>query len=312
MPPPTEPAAPAPPAAVPEFALAAGEPLTDGLVRVAAGQLEWAQACLEVVAAEESTRPDVAVHELRKATKRLRALLQLLRDGVGGKWRKRMNRGLRELSNDFAGIRDALVQHATLVDLAPSTPRTEKMLKRELRGRHKASELRQRAGHWIGEVGRWRQDLDSWRPSAPVEYYLAKNLRHTLKRARKAWDQALATGAGEAFHDTRKPVKRLWYMACLLKTTDEDLWLVLEPALDQWADLLGSDHDLHVLHGRLEGRKHSLPSAGEWKQIQRERERRQQQLRAAMRQPAAVVLQWKPRELERRARKSLAAWPGSA
>lgn len=311
MSPTTESAAPADPSTLPEFALVPGEPLTDGLVRVAREQLQWADACLQVVATEEARRPDVAVHELRKATKRLRALLQLLRNGVGGKWRKRMNRSLRELANDFAGIRDALVQHATLVDMAPATPRTERMLKRELQRGHKASELRKAARLWRQEVGRWLEQTESWRPSEPVEYYLAKNLRRTLKHARKAWNQAQATGAGEAFHDTRKPAKRLWYMACLLKATDEDLWLVLEPALDQWADLLGSDHDLHVLHGQLEHRKHALPSAGEWKQIQRERLRRQQQLRAAMRQPAAVVLQWKPADLERRARQRLAAWPES-
>ena len=62
----------------------------------------------------------------------------------------------------------------------------------------------------------------------------------------------------------------------------------------------------------LEDRKHALPLAGQWKQIQGERLRRQQPLRAAMRQPAATELQWKPADPERRARQNPAVWPDPA
>src|SRR6202043_1289487 len=94
------------------FGLLAGEELAPGLKRMALGQLELAIEQLEEAG---STIPvPVAVHETRKALKRLRALLVLVEDELGGDEPARERQMLRDAGRFLARARDAEVRLATL------------------------------------------------------------------------------------------------------------------------------------------------------------------------------------------------------
>src|SRR5204862_1181576 len=97
------------------FALLPGESAGEGLERMALAQLELA---IEMLAADNgAVSASEAVHEARKALKRLRALLVLLSDQLGEEVVDRDTDVLRRVGRRFAGSRDAEVMIATLDDL---------------------------------------------------------------------------------------------------------------------------------------------------------------------------------------------------
>src|SRR5271157_4951354 len=103
-----------------QFALLPGERLADGLPRIALGQVELA---IELLGGTGGTVDEHAVHETRKALKRLRALLRLLEAELGPSEYARESAALREVAADLAGARDSEVMLATLQGLVERHPR---------------------------------------------------------------------------------------------------------------------------------------------------------------------------------------------
>jgi CHAD domain-containing protein len=112
-----------------------GEPYAEGLRRVILGQLDLAVELLEGHPgdahgaagrpADGSPRPvdgEQTVHETRKALKRLRALLALLRPELGRKRYAREDAALRDCARRLAGARDAEVMVGTLDALVQRHP----------------------------------------------------------------------------------------------------------------------------------------------------------------------------------------------
>ncbi len=100
-------------------ALLPGEPHAEGLRRVILSQLDLAVELLEGYPAQAGTG---TVHETRKALKRLRALLVLLRAELGAKRYARENAVLRDCARRLAGARDAEVMLGTLDSLVRRDP----------------------------------------------------------------------------------------------------------------------------------------------------------------------------------------------
>ncbi|MCW3057232.1 MAG: domain containing protein, partial [Solirubrobacterales bacterium] len=100
-----------------QFALLPGELPVHGLRRMALGQLDLAIGLLG------GGRPDEkAVHEIRKALKRLRALVRLLRHELGEEAFARESAALRDAGRRLAGARDAEVLLDTLDSLLERHP----------------------------------------------------------------------------------------------------------------------------------------------------------------------------------------------
>jgi hypothetical protein len=97
--------------------LLAGEPLADGLRRMAVAQLDLA---IELLGGGADER---AVHETRKAIKRLRALLRVLRGELGERAYERENAALRGIARSLSQARDTAVMLATLDALIERHPR---------------------------------------------------------------------------------------------------------------------------------------------------------------------------------------------
>ena len=97
------------------FALLAGERMGEGLRRMALAQLDVAIEALEGRDARMSA--EKRVHEARKALKRLRALLRLVRDELGERAYARESELVRSTAKRLAQARDAEVLLSTLDDL---------------------------------------------------------------------------------------------------------------------------------------------------------------------------------------------------
>ena len=92
----------------PSFRLEGGEYLAAGLQRVSLEQLDHA------VAALERLPPDMGIHEARKAMRRVRALLRLVRDVIGDRVYRAENVWLRDSGRKIGSSRDATVMVQTL------------------------------------------------------------------------------------------------------------------------------------------------------------------------------------------------------
>lgn len=111
-----------------------GEPAIAGLRRVIVGQLDVAIELLEAYPGESREQ---TVHETRKALKRARAIVRLLRDELGDKRLARENAALRDCARHLAGARDAVVALDTLADLLERHPKLT-----DSRRRHGAEAVR--------------------------------------------------------------------------------------------------------------------------------------------------------------------------
>jgi CHAD domain-containing protein len=99
--------------------LLAEEPAIAGLRRVVVGQLDVAIELLEGYPGESREH---TVHETRKALKRARAIVRLLREQFGDPRVARENAALRDCARRLAGARDAVVMLDTLDGLLKRHP----------------------------------------------------------------------------------------------------------------------------------------------------------------------------------------------
>jgi CHAD domain-containing protein len=242
----------------------AGEPLARAMQRMALAQADLAIELLGGGPHDNGTHhahaPDEnAVHETRKALKRLRALLRLLAGELGEQAFARENRALRDIGRSLAGARDAEVMLGTLDALIERHPR--KLARRggvcRLRARL-AAEHERRQRHTLGEPATLAvalAQLRSFRARAagwslherPGVELVQKDLQRLYKQGRRRHRRAARTDGRDmhAMHEWRKRVKDLRYAAEMLDRP------TLAPRADSLGETLGEDHDLAVLAQRI-------------------------------------------------------------
>jgi CHAD domain-containing protein len=239
-----------------------GEPLGEALRRIALGQLDLA---IELLGGESGGgRGDgrdldkKAIHETRKALKRLRALVGLLREELGERRYKREHAILRDAARQLAGARDAEVMVDTLDALLERHPR--KLGRRrpliELRRRlvaeraaaaRRALDDRDLRAEVLRDLVGLRERARCWelaeRPGLTiVEGDLQRIYRQGRRRMRCV---ARGKGGVHAAHEWRKRVKDLRYAAEILGLRP------LARRAEELGELLGEEHDLAVLAGLL-------------------------------------------------------------
>ena len=214
-----------------ELGLASGERLAQGLQRMALGQVDLA---LELLGGDVNSAPgEKAVHETRKALKRLRALLRLLEAELG-EHLARENAALRDTGGRLAGARDAEVILNTLDELIERHPR-------ELARRRSVVELRMRLlaeqqrmerqtlgdpatrAQVLGELRAFGERVAAWSlPDRDGIELVEPGLRRLYRQGRTRYRRA-ARGKGDrvlAMHQWRKRVKDLRYAAEMLERRD--------------------------------------------------------------------------------------------
>ena len=172
----------------PDLGLHRGERLAGGMRRMALDQVDLAIDLLERSAA--GVVDERTVHETRKALKRLRALLRLLRAELGEETFARENAALRDIAARLAGARDAEVMLATLHALIERYPRklarrrgVEKLLARL------AADHARLARQTLGEQATRGEGLDGLR---------ALGLALDVKRARGSWARCAPSARARA------------------------------------------------------------------------------------------------------------------
>jgi CHAD domain-containing protein len=219
------------------FGLLPRERLPDGCKRMALGQLDLA---IELLQGGGEVPAERTVHETRKALKRLRALMRLLRDELGEKAFARENAVLRDAGRRLAYARDAEVMVSTLDELLKRHPR--KLANRssliELR-RALVAEREEATERAFGDDATRTEVLSDLRaararvaqwslPDRPgielVERALKRLYLQGQRRRRRAGRSSIGRGKGtgnaRAMHEWRKRVKDLRYAAEMLDRED--------------------------------------------------------------------------------------------
>jgi CHAD domain-containing protein len=231
-----------------------GEAIADGLERMVGRLAGGAETRVAKSGDEQS-----AVHDVRLAIKRFRALLRLTRAGGGEEFFKAHDKSLREAAERLAPTRDAHVAARTLgqlreKSLAPEDRAALKSVQERFRVKSPgvtAAKLRlalREASRSLREAARaWGARPTSGRGWGLVEPGFRKMCRQYLARM----DRALASGRDLDFHEWRKRAKFLGYQARMIRPIWPKRLVKLEKRLDKLQEILGADHDLSVLKGLL-------------------------------------------------------------
>lgn len=235
------------------YRLEADETPKQGISRVARGELDLTIGLLE--SGPNGDGGAEAIHEARKAIKRLRALLRISRPALEDARYRRENVVLRDAGRELSDARDAQVMVETLDSLLERfgdelPPGTGTRLRQEL---VTAAERAQGAGPGNYEgvldvLSRARERVSSWPlPQQNGRASLAEGFRKIYKKGRRARRQAEAEPTAENLHELRKRAKDLWHAAQLLERMCPGKFKRLAKEAHRLSDLLGDDHDLCVL-----------------------------------------------------------------
>jgi CHAD domain-containing protein len=267
-----------------KLGLGAEERLAAGLRRMALAQADLALEQLEKATGEDAKR---AIHETRKAIKRMRTIVRLLAGELGERECAREQATLRAAANGLAGAREAEVMLATVEELVRRHPGRLAGKRGIAHIRDHLSADRARAQRAVDdpanrlavarELRAFRSRAAAWDflehgAVAPVEV----GLRRVYRQGRRRLEKAKRASAGRrmrAMHQWRKRVKDLRYAAEALeraearaglirgggsrrrskRTRREAKWIhKLASRADDLGELLGEEHDLAVLEQWLE------------------------------------------------------------
>ncbi len=223
------------------------------LVRAAAaGQLDKALGVLRGELTEARAQ-DEAVHEVRKRLKEVRALVRLVREGIGDKTFCALNGALRDAGRPLSEVRDATAVMEALEKLPGANTKVRGALQsRRVEIRRRVIEGDKALDKARLAVEAVRAECESWKVDGGWRT-LAAGLEGAYRKGRKRMGEALGTDEDEAWHAWRKRVKDLRHQVEMLSP----LWPRGLKALAKEAhgltDLLGDDHDLAVLAGLAPG-----------------------------------------------------------
>jgi CHAD domain-containing protein len=232
-----------------------GESLAAAFGRIAAEEIDLARA--------ELRRPDhgEAVHNARKALKRLRALLRSLRVTFPRKLFRAESRRIAAAGRKISPLRDVHVQLRTLGKLPGGAgPAIIRRIRRQLLRRQSAvargiPALRKTVRRML-DVS--RQNLASWPLGKATTANVAAGLKRIYKQGRAAFKIARHSPTPVHLHEWRKKVKSLVFGLDLIKGRRAGKLSRMARAGDALGEALGDDHDLFMVLCalRLEHRSH--------------------------------------------------------
>jgi hypothetical protein len=190
------------------------------------------------------------VHESRKAFKRSRAVVRLVRDEIGDDAYRRENTAYRDMGRRLSAARDARVLVEVLDDLVDRyadevPPDRFARFRGALAEEHDAeterlhSETGREALEEVNaDLERARDRVATWSLDSGE---LQPGLQRIYRRGRRAFRAASEEPSVENLHEWRKRVKDLWHAAQVLSKRKR------ARRLHHLSNLLGDDHDLAVL-----------------------------------------------------------------
>ncbi len=254
---------------LPEFRLGQNEPLPVGLKRLTLREFEKA---VDGFYNGEDAFAD-AVHEARKATKRVRSVLHLIRPEIGEKVFRFETDLLRQSSGMLSSVRDSVailesfdvldrIYGHLLVDGALSETRyrlehqRDRIQTRVMEDPDIVMNVVENFERAHSRYSNWSVDPDShaiYGRGIRDEFdAIGPGFRRTYEKGRKRMVRAYVSMESERFHQWRKSVKYLRHQLELMTPLWPEVVVGMAITMARVGELLGQDHDLAVLLERLE------------------------------------------------------------
>lgn len=229
-------------------------PLAAELLRVARAQCRFARACLR----RRGAQLGESVHDARRALRRVRALLLLVRPALEADAYERAVAPWREAGRHLSPLRDAdstLEALERLRGLAPGllTPAAIAHLGRGLRQRRErlARGAEPDLAAAMAALAEAQRAIPGWTSAIDADC-LWNGLRQGHARAARAARRAAAAGPdSEAWHRFRQRVRAHWLQLELLRLAWPPLLGVQAQEVRRLSQLLGRERDLLLLDQRL-------------------------------------------------------------
>lgn len=211
--------------------------------------------------------PNLAVHELRKSFKRLRSVFRFYRK-LPGVSVDPLIRDIKRFGRLLSPLRESYI-NAGLV----AGEEMELTIVPESRVADVAAALqRKNSGYITGDsrmFGICRQIEAFYAanevkpPEVPEEDSFSRLVVSEIKSSySRGYESYLALAddyPAEELHSLRKKLKRLYYQLDFVKRFTSSIFAEMTEELDTVNDLLGDDHDLHVLEAELRSPEYDLP-----------------------------------------------------
>ncbi|MGE0629818.1 MAG: CHAD domain-containing protein [Hyphomicrobiaceae bacterium] len=230
-----------------------GESFNAGLQRVGREQI------LRALAQYAEDDPAIGIHETRRCLKRLRALLRLVRPGIGDACFASENRRFRDIARRLSGSRDRTVLIATLATLilhAKSEDKRLLVLLRDALAAQPSGDNAYRHDLIASVSGDLKDSLEAWKELRlePNSFEpLGEGLGATYERCRRLFRKAYRDGEDADFHEWRKAVQQHWRHMRLLQRGWPAYFLARARQASELSSLLGVAQDLALLADHIAG-----------------------------------------------------------
>jgi CHAD domain-containing protein len=286
--------------AMPSFRLQAGEPLGAGLKRLS---LEAIDEAIAVFYDGEDLFGE-AVHTSRKATKKIRALLRLIRSEVGEKVYRFENVSLRDTSRILSEVRTSAVLVNAARDIrdiyAPILAEgtfddvVDRLTSIRDRLELRAMEDADVVPRVVSNLERARERYQSWPADAEARAVYGVGIRQDFKAIGPGLERTQARGRAEmvaayrkptpsSFHQWRKRAKYLKHQMEILTPIWPEVMIGMTLTLDRISEVLGQDRDLSELLETLADRPDVCPNPLERSLMSALAEQRRSDLQTAAR-----------------------------
>ena len=288
------------------FQLQEGEPVPEGLERIALGQLDGS---IEGLSGESDADAATAIHDARKSLKRLRTTVRLARDELGEHVYRRDNTAFRNSGRRLSGARDSRVLLDTLEAVSEryddKVPRAGLLpFRRTLLSQHANAQRRLRADdapdRVLAELRNARERVPYWPLERAGIESLAPGFERIYRRGRRAYRTARKNPSTENLHELRKRAKDVWYAGQILRPASPKLLAELSADAHELSDLIGEDHDLALLAESAAARPDRFSEEARLDDLLGLIERRRKQLRRKALKLSARLYRRKPRAVVRR------------
>lgn len=283
------------------FTFCADESPQAGVRRIADGSIEAA-----LRRARHPTRdPAEDVHFFRTTTKRLRALLQLIRPVIARTTFERENARLKSAAMHLAPFRERSVIGTTLQALG----KTAAVLRQSGLATAPATGNRRDAMRQAArDLEQSRRGFQRLQIRGKGWEVIGPGLMRVYRQTRQRMKSACSDPDDREFHRWRIRVKQLYYQLEWLELVWPNRFALMRQRLRKLGENLGADHDLVVLCGLFEKLPATSGDAVEIKRVKRAAVKKSKRLREASARLGATALDERPRQFLRHCEHHWRTW----
>jgi CHAD domain-containing protein len=238
------------------------ESIAEAVKRMGCEELDFAARQLS-----RPSRGSDGIHEARKSVKKVRALLRLVREPLGDRYRQE-NRDLRDIGRRLSPLRDSVALIETFDELRKNHAEglskpildgvrkglvaEKKHLEQEAKSHRVAAETAKLLRTAVGRV-------ESWPLKGSGFEVLRDGVERVFQAARKSMKRAERSPNAANYHEWRKRVKDHWYLMRVLENIWPEMMTAERDTLHTLEEFLGEDHNLVVMREKIGNRKGLKP-----------------------------------------------------